>query len=92
MTDRKLNDSERDLLLHIDRWASSGYPVEKLGRKWWWKYRELQAGTLYPTKKAAVASFEAYLAVLREAQKVETLARRDADVEQRKRDRALLDA
>lgn len=57
---RKLSDDERDLLTHVSRWGSTGYPVTKLGKKWFWQYRSLEAPKVYRTKREAVGNFEAF--------------------------------
>lgn len=73
--DRRLSADERDLMTHVTMFGSAGYPIAKLGRKWWWKYRDLQAAILYPTKTKAVESFEAYYDVLRDVHAYESWLR-----------------
>ncbi len=53
---------ERDLLTHVSRWGSDGYPVKRVGsRHWSWSYRDsINTPAVYKTKREAVASFEAY--------------------------------
>ncbi|MFL5909461.1 MAG: hypothetical protein ACJ768_02665 [Gaiellaceae bacterium] len=63
--DRPLTEDEQSLVTHISMWGSDGYPVRKLGRGWWWEYREtVKAPQIYKTKRAAVAAFETFLEVL----------------------------
>ena len=65
--DRPLTDDERDLMAHIAMWGSAGYPVRKVGsRHWSWDYRSLSTPRVYPTKREATRSFEAYMDVLRD--------------------------
>lgn len=64
---RGLSEDEAGLLTHISRWGSDGYPVRRLARRWTWEFRSLRAPTLYRTKGQAVAAFEGYLDVLRDA-------------------------
>lgn len=64
---RGLTPDEIDLMTHISRWGSDGYPVHKFGHKWDWQYRSLQSGRLYSTKREAVLAFEAYYDILRDA-------------------------
>jgi len=56
-------------MTHVSMWGSDGYPVRKLGRGWTWgPWRSVKGPpTVFQTKRAAVASFEAFLGVLREA-------------------------
>lgn len=71
--DRPLTDDERDLLVHIRMWGSDGYPVRKVGsRHWSWDYRSLESKVCFHTKREAVASFEAYLEVLRSCLRAES--------------------
>ena len=56
-------------MTHIGRFGSDGYPVERVGsRHWSWSYRSIQGPpVVFPTKKQAVASFEAFYQVLIDA-------------------------
>lgn len=57
---RDLTEVERALLSHLARWGSTGLPISKLGKRWFWQFRSLQAPVLYRTKREAVAAFERY--------------------------------
>ena len=61
---RELTLDERDLLQHIMRWGSDGYPVQKLGSRWIFSWRSIQTPTLYRTKREATEAFERYHEVL----------------------------
>lgn len=87
---RALNEDERALLTHWSRWGSDGYPVHRSrgehgaptqGRWWTWDFLSLSAPRrLYPTKRAATAAFEAFVAVLIEASGEEARDRALADL------------
>ena len=68
---RGISEDERALLNHISRWGSDGYPVRKLGKGAHWVWGDFLSitgpPTVFKTKRAAVASLEAYLDVLRDA-------------------------
>lgn len=65
---RGLTDDERDLLMHLGHWGSDGYPIQKLWRGWSWSYRSIKGPpVVFKTKRAAVASFEAFERVLIDA-------------------------
>jgi hypothetical protein len=59
---RPLTDDEAALLVHVERWGSEGYPIQRRseGRSWhigpWRSWRGFPA--TYPTKRAAVEQFE----------------------------------
>jgi hypothetical protein len=70
-----LSEDENALLTHISRWGSDGYPIRRLAGntqsaclpspKWIWEYRSINGPpVVFKTKRAAVASFEAYYQVL----------------------------
>jgi hypothetical protein len=61
-----LTEGENQLLQHISRWGSDGYPVHKLGRKWTVDSMFGAGGfpTTFKTKREAVARFEAYYTLL----------------------------
>jgi hypothetical protein len=62
-----LNEDEQAILNHWGRWGSDGYPVSRVGsHHWTWgPWRSIQGPpVVFPTKRAAVASFEAYIAIL----------------------------
>jgi hypothetical protein len=65
-----LTRDERDLLTHISRFGSDGYPVGKVGSMWRWSYRDTHSERAYTSKKQATQNFEQYL---------ETLRRRDGE-------------
>lgn len=67
MSGRGLTDDERSLLTHVTMWGSDGYPVCKVGRGWTWGYRGIKGPVVFKTKREAVASFEAFEAVLIDA-------------------------
>lgn len=58
-----LSENERALLSHVLMWGSDGYPVAKLGRKWQVADAFGVKGppTIFKTKRAAVAQFEAWI-------------------------------
>lgn len=65
---RGLTDDESDLLQRVMRWGSDGYPIQHAGRGWTWSYRGIQGPpVVFTTKRAAVASFEAFEAILLDA-------------------------
>jgi hypothetical protein len=74
---RPLNEDERALLTHVRMWGNAaGYPVRKYKTgKWTWNFLTLGSPVLYGTKRAAIASLEAFLACLREASGEEAYAR-----------------
>ncbi len=64
-----LTEDQRALKGHIIMWGSDGYAaaLQKLKGGWVWSFRSIKGPpTVFRTKKAAVASLEAYLATLRE--------------------------
>jgi hypothetical protein len=72
MTARGLSRPERALLDHVIQWGSDGYPLHKVGsRHWAWDFQVEQggptSGRVYPTKREATASLEAFLDVLCDA-------------------------
>ncbi len=66
---RGISDNERELLAHISRWGSDGYPVVRAGKRWIWHefYGVKGAPTVYRTKKEAVAAFEVFHQILLDA-------------------------
>lgn len=63
----KLSANENDILKHIGRWGSDGYPIQKTGTgRWIWHefYGVKGSPIVYRTKKAAWAAFEAYYDIL----------------------------
>lgn len=68
MSRRIVTEDERALMNHWSMWGSDGYPIQKLGSRWTWgPWRSVQGPpTLFRTKREAVASFEAFIDVLRE--------------------------
>lgn len=70
--DRPLTEDERALNNHVLMFGSDGYPVRKVGsRHWSWSYRSLSSKLVFPTKRAAVESFEKYLEVIRSCLRAE---------------------
>jgi hypothetical protein len=67
---RGLSEGEVSILTHISRWGSDGYPVHKL-RSGKWILTDMfgvkMAPVVFKTKREAVASFEAFMGVLRDA-------------------------
>ena len=62
---RHLSEDENGLLVHVSMWGSTGYPVNKIGRKWSWSFRGIKGPpVVFKTKREAVASFEAYYSIL----------------------------
>ena len=61
-----LTEDENALMTHISRWGSDGYPIRRLApAKYIWEYRGIKGPpVVFGTKRAAVASFEAYHQVL----------------------------
>lgn len=57
-----LTDGEAELLCHISRWGSDGYPIERVGRSWHWRTWRTVRGSpiVYKTKRAATEAFEAW--------------------------------
>jgi hypothetical protein len=67
---RGISQNEKDLLGHISRWGSDGYPVRKVGNsKWiWFEFFGCEgAPTVYKTKRAAFTAFETYHQILLDA-------------------------
>ena len=67
---RGLTEDERALLVHLSRWGSDGYPIQKLARArgWTWSYRSIQGPpVIFKTRRAAVASFEVFEGILIDA-------------------------
>ena len=66
---RGITEAERALMTHITRWGSDGYPVYKCGSKHWAWGRTGVNGppVVFPTKRAAIASFERFYDVLLDA-------------------------
>lgn len=65
---RGLTDDERALIAHISRWGSDGYPLERRLRGWSWSYRSINGPpVVFKTKREAIASFEAFHAILLDA-------------------------
>ena len=61
----ELTDDERSLLTHVTMFGSDGYPIKKTGRGWTWSYRSIAGPpVVFKTRRAAVASFEAFEAAL----------------------------
>ena len=60
-----LTDDEAALFYHVQLFGSDGYPVEKLGRLWVVRDWRTVKGppTVFKTKGAAVAQFEAWEAL-----------------------------
>lgn len=57
-----LTDNERQLMAHVMRWGSAGYPVQRIGSRWFWHdaFGVKGSPVAYRTKKAAVAAFDAW--------------------------------
>lgn len=70
---REITEDERALLVHINRFGSDGYPINKLanGHGWTWgPFRSVQGPpVVFETKRQAVASFESFLRVLATAKR-----------------------
>ncbi len=66
---RGITGGERELLAHISRWGSDGYPVAKAGRRWiWYEFYGVKGSPIvYRTKKDAVAAFETFHGILLDA-------------------------
>lgn len=66
---RGTTEDERWLLNHVTMFGSDGYPIRKLDRKWTWGPVRSVPGppACWKTKREVVASFEAFLGVLRDA-------------------------
>lgn len=74
---RPLTEDERALMTHVMMFGSDGYPVSRCGsRHWQWSFRSIEGPpVVFPRKRDAVASLEAFLAVLREQAGLEARAR-----------------
>jgi len=65
---RGITPDEGDLMTHVSMFGAEGYPIRKYGRKWSWGTDRVKGPpVLFRTKAEAVASFEAFMAVLRDA-------------------------
>ena len=69
--ERMLTDVERALLADSSAQDPAGYPITKAAGKWSWQFRTLSAPRMYDTRKEAVQQFEAFLGILRDAQRIE---------------------
>ena len=60
-----LSEDEAALMCHITRWGSSGYPIQRVGRRWHWIDCLGVRGSpiSYRTKKAATEAFEGWYAL-----------------------------
>lgn len=62
-----LTEDERKVLDANGRYGSDGYPVHKLGGEWTWSWDgKISTPAAFKTKREAVASWEAYVDMLRE--------------------------
>jgi hypothetical protein len=62
-----LSEGENQILQHVGRWGSDGYPVRKLSAgRWIWdeSFGVKGAPVVYKTKRAAVQAFERFVDVL----------------------------
>ncbi len=67
---RGLTDDERNLINHVTRWGSDGYPIHryKSGKWAWGPWRSVNGPPVcFRTKRDATASFEAFHEVLLDA-------------------------
>lgn len=69
---RGITDDERALMVHVSMFGSDGYPINKYGRsgrRWsWGPWRGVSGPpTMFATRRAAVAHFESFMDVLRDA-------------------------
>ncbi len=57
---RGITEDEENLLAHVVRWGSAGYPIRKLGRGWvWGPFRSVQGPPIiFKTKREATAHLE----------------------------------
>lgn len=62
-----LTDAERALAAHVNMFGSDGYPLRKLGGRWFWVDAFGVRGTpiAYRTKREATAAFEVWLELYR---------------------------
>lgn len=65
--DRGMTDDEIALLKHVSMFGSDGYPVRKVGRRWSWSFRSVSHPSVFPTKREATESFEAFVDILMDA-------------------------
>lgn len=81
-TESALNENEKALWAHVRRWGSSGYPIQKMGSRWFWREAFGVKGSpvAYKTKRAAVAVFEAWMDLKREQLGLEAQARALAEL------------
>lgn len=64
---RPVTEDERAMIEHVIRWGSDGYPVAKVGsRHWSWSFRSVSSPRVFPTKREATASFEAFADMIRD--------------------------
>jgi len=81
--ERKISDDERQLMTHVTMFGSDAYPIRKLSAGHWaWDrfYGVNGAPTVFKTKRAAVAAFNAFLDILRELLGQEAFDRAFADL------------
>lgn len=64
---RGLSADEQTLMVDLRHWGADAYPIDKVGSRWTWSFRSICSPQVFRTKREAVASFEAYREVLREA-------------------------
>jgi len=78
-----LTDGERRLLSHITLWGNDGYPVARRGRRWFLEtegYGIKHPGS-WPTKREAIAAFEALRDALGDRYAEESMRRAGASEE-----------
>jgi hypothetical protein len=75
-----LSDDEAALVYHVQRWGSTGYPVERVGSKWCWRDWRSVSGSpvLYKTKRAATTAFEGWVDLTLERWRAQKMAQPDA--------------
>lgn len=81
-TESALNENEKALMAHVGRWGLDGYPVQKMGRHWYWReaFGVKCSPVAYKTKREAVAVFETWMDLKREQLGAEAQARALAEL------------
>lgn len=79
-----LTQADHELRAHITMWGEPGYPINKIGSRWYWRDAFGVKGSPLPykTKKAAIEAFEGWLSLYR----IRYAAERQAELDNAARD------
>lgn len=75
-----ITENERRLMQHVSMFGSAGYPVQKIGTRWFWvdAFGVSGSPSAYRTKRAAIAAFELWCDLYRMRAGQETYERATA--------------